>query len=212
MTGDAETGQRARTSAVSAIHKRLQLPLPWAGLALVLVAVAAFSLTIVNGQPLLRAVVNAAVAGLAVAVVLLLMGPVVGSRSLAVAVHAVLGLIMAATGSLVALLLSAEGALAVSPDTVIVGGILPVGLLVLLAGGLLAQGTTGRLRKVAAVGLVVTAAWGLVAVAIVVAITVGLGDPTPEVTEEAVGLWALFLSFVCLPSYVFWLDWEGSRR
>jgi len=137
---------------------------------------------------------------------------VVGSRSLAVAVHGVLGLFMAATGSLVALLLYAEAALAVSPDTVIVVGILPVGLLVLLAGGLLALGTNGRLRQVASVGLVVTAAWGLVAVAIVVAITVGAGDPTPEVTDEAVGLWALFLSFVFLPSYVFWLDVQRSGR
>lgn len=212
MTGDADTGRTTTASGVAAIRKRLQLPLPWSGLALVLVAVVAFSLTIVNGQPLLRAVVNAAAAGLAVAVVLLLIWPVVGSRWLAVTVHAFLGLFMTATGSVVALLLYAEGALVGSPQTVVLGGLLLVGLLVLLAGGLFAVRAGRPLRRVALAGLAVTVVWGLLSLGLVALITVEAGDFAPEVTDEAVGLWALFLSFVFLPSCVFWLDAQGARR
>lgn len=176
-----------------------------------LVSVAALSLTVVNGQSLARAVGNAALVALAVAAGLVVLGPFVGGRSLGVAVHAALGLFMTGTGALVAALLYAESAISASLETAIVGGILPVGLAVLVAGGLLALGETRTLRRVALLGLVLTAGWGLVSLAAVVLLTYEAADPAPALTGEAVGIWVLFLSFLLLPGAVFLLDRLETR-
>ena len=212
MTGDGETGRTTAASGVAAIRQRLQFSRTWAALALVLVGVVAFSLTVVNGQPLLPAVVNASAAVLVVAVVLLALGPFVGERYLAVAVHAVLGLFMTAIGGLAALLFYAEGALVGSTQTVLLGGLLLVGLVVLLAGGLLAVRASTPLGRVASIGLAATAVWVLGSLALVVLLTVEAGDVASEVSDEAVGLWVLFLALVILPGAVFWLDAQRSTR
>ena len=94
----------------------------------------------------------------------------------------------------------------------LLGGLLLVGLVVLLAGWLLAVRASTLLGRVASIGLAATAVWGLGSLALVVQLTVEAGDVASEVSDEAVGLWVLFLALVILPGAVFWLDAQRSTR
>ncbi|WP_435345046.1 hypothetical protein [Haloarchaeobius sp. HRN-SO-5] len=188
------------------IHRVRSSLTPWVVTVFTAVGVGVFSLTIASGRPFWPALVYTLGATVIVLVGTVSFADRLHRRWFKVAVHAALGLCMSSIASLSMILLFAEGVLASSIQTLFLGGLLIVGLLLIGSGGLLGVSATRLLRRVARIGLVVTVGWALTSLLLVIWITLRSNGLVLQFNEEAVALWALFLALVGLPALVFRQD------
>lgn len=189
----------------------IQLPLSWAAIVFVAVAVTTFAVSVENGRPAQQAARFALVAGAVGMAGAAVLHAGVGRNGLRIAVHVLPGLFVLSTAFLLTALQLADRFL---PPLLYV---VPVGLWVgggsLVLGGLFVyRGQSRRLRRIAYVGLGSSLVWGLAGVGYAVSEILSRGwNGSSGVTAEAVAAVSLLVALIGFPSLVFLWDLRETR-
>ncbi|WP_458188142.1 hypothetical protein [Haladaptatus sp. NG-WS-4] len=200
------------------LQQRMEIPLLWALTIVAVLIVGVFAATWLAGSSLWMVGVSTLAAAFLAPIGLAILGTALRYRLFDIVAHVVLGLSALFVALLVTLLSAAEGALTLSPGTLVVGTIWVIGIALVLAGVFVFVDAPRRLRLVATLGLGVTAVWGLI-VAVIVGelvvdiVFVGVDESlVQDLRDDLVPILAVFVSLVVLPSLVFVRDLQESRK
>lgn len=189
----------------------VRLPLSWAALVFVAVAVTTFAVSIENGRPAWQASSFALVAGSLAVVGVVVLDAIAGRSGVRIVVHVLPGLFVLSTAFLLTALQLADRFL---PPLLYV---VPVGLWVgggslVLGSVFVYRGQSRRLRRVAYVGLGASLVWGLAVVGYAVSEVLSRGWVwTSAVTAEGVAALFLLVALIGVPGLVFLWDLRETR-